>query len=364
MKRIAVVLVLILVFGALIWTGWYLYQKDREVPVVFETEAPAYRDILKKTVATGSVVPRKEIAVKPQVSGIITKLYVEAGQIVNKGDLIAVIEIIPDVVNLNNAENRLNRAKISLENAQKDYDRNLPLSKDGVISPAAFQQFDIALSNAREELSAAEDNLELIRKGSTKKSGKQGNTTVRATISGMVLEVPVEEGNSVIEANTFNEGTTIATIADMKQIIFEGKVDESEVGKIRTGMQLLLTIGAIEDETFDATLEYISPKGIAENGAIQFEIRAAIQLRPGQFIRAGYSANADIVLDRKDSVLSIPESLLQFDENGKPFVEVETKPQAFEKREITTGISDGVHIQISGGISEKEKVKNPNQTTL
>ncbi len=363
MKRFLVILTLLVIVGGLLWTGYYLYSRDHVKPIVYEVQQPFVSDILKKTVATGSVVPRKEVTVKPQVSGIITKLFVEPGDIVKKGDLIATIEIIPDVVNLNNAENRLNRARISLENAQRDFDRNAPLAKDGVISPANFQQFEIAISNAREELSAAEDNLELIRKGSTKKSGKTGNTNVRAIIAGMVLDVPVEEGNSVIEANTFNEGTTIASLADMKDVIFEGQVDESEVGKIKVGMELLLTVGAIEDEKFSAELEYISPKGVDTNGAIQFQIRAALKLKPGQFLRAGYSANADIVLDRHDQVLAIPESLLQFS-GDSVFVEVETKDQVFERRLIQTGLSDGVNIEIKSGLSAADRVKNPNSGLL
>ncbi|MEO1448567.1 MAG: efflux RND transporter periplasmic adaptor subunit, partial [Bacteroidota bacterium] len=260
---------------------------------------------------------------------LIEKLYVEAGDPVKKGDLIASIRIIPDMVTLNNAENRVRRAKIALEQAKREYDRSKALKEDGVVAEANYQEVETNYLNSQEELNAAEDNLQLIRKGSTKRSGKTANTNVRATISGMVLDVPVEEGNSVIEANTFNDGTTIAIVANMDEMIFEGKVDESEVGKIKTGMALLLTIGAIESETYTAMLEHISPKGIEENGAIQFEIRAAVNLKEGQFIRAGYSANADIVLERRDQVLTIPESLLQFGKNDTPYVEVETSSQIF-----------------------------------
>ena len=230
---------------------------------------------------------------------------------------------------------------------------------DGTIPEADFRGYELAFESAQQELQAAGDNLDLIRKGSTKTSGKTSNTLVRATIDGTVLEVPLEEGDSVIEANTFNEGTTVATIADMEELIFEGKVDESEVGKIAVGMSLLLTIGAIADERFDATLEHIAPKGVEADGAIQFEIRAALELKEGILVRANYSANADIVLDRRDEVLTVNERLLQFDD-GKPFVEVESGPQTFERREIETGLSDGISIEVISGLTESDRIKNPN----
>ena len=277
---------------------------------VFTTEKAFMSSIVKKTVATGSVVPRNEIEIKPQLSGIISELYVEAGQQIKYGDLIAKIKVIPNMSNLNNAENRLNRAKIALDNAQKDYNRNKPLYEQKVISQQDYQRFSIALDNAKEELSAASDNLQIVRDGVSSKSGKTSNTLVRSTIAGTILDVPVEVGNSVIEANNFNAGTTIAFVADMNKMVFEGKVDESEVGKLKLGMDLILTLGAIEDQKIPATLEYISPKGVDEQGAIQFEIKAAIVNKNDIFIRAGYSANADIVFEKKDSILVISESLL------------------------------------------------------
>jgi HlyD family secretion protein len=360
MKRSVTLLILFLILAAFGGGMYYLYSKEQEKPVAFETEQPFRSDIIHKTVATGSVTPRKEVEIKPQVSGVIEKIYVEPGEKLNAGDLIASIRIIPDMVSLNNAENRLNRARLALDNARRDYERNKPLRDQGVIAEAAFQPFELALRNAEEELTAASDNLDLIRKGSTTRSGKTGNTNVRSTIRGMVLAVPVEEGNSVIEANTFNAGTTIASVADMNEMIFKGKVDESEVGKLSPGMKLLLTIGAIDKEQYVAELEYISPKGVVENGAVQFEIRAALRLSPGQFVRAGYSANADIVLDRRDSVLAISESLLQF-EGDSAFVEVETQPGVFERRAIQTGLSDGIQIEVLGGVGPGDKIKNPNR---
>lgn len=335
---------------------YYLYSKSEEPPVTFDTRSPQVATIVKKTVATGSVVPRKEVEIKPQVSGIVDELFVEPGDSVREGELVARIRIIPDMVSLNNAENRVKMARIRLDNAERELQRNRVAHDDGAVSEATFRQFVLDQQNAEQELQSAQDNLELIRRGTTTRSGARTNTLVRATIGGMVLEVPLEEGDSVIEANTFNDGTTIATVADMDELIFEGKVDESEVGKIRPGMKLLLTIGAIEAEQFEAVLEHIAPKGVEENGAIQFEIRAALRLQDDFFVRANYSANADIVLDRRDEVLSVDEALLQF-EQEKIFVEVETSPQQFEKRYIETGLSDGINIEVVSGLVEGEKVK-------
>ncbi len=355
-KKIFLTLVALTLLAAFVGTLFFLHAKSQVDPVVFETHEPFVADIVKKTVATGSVVPRKEIAIKPQVSGIVDELYVEPGQLVAEGDLVAKVTIVPDMISLSAAENRVNRAEINLENAETEAKRNHQLFEQGVISQAGYQVFELALKNSREELSAAEDNLALIREGARKKSSLITNTLVRATASGMVLEVPIEEGDSVIEANTFNDGTTIATVADMDEMIFEGKVDESEVGKLTEGMALELTIGAIEERRFDAELEYIAPKGIEEEGAIQFEIRAALELDDRDFVRANYSATADIVLERRDDVLAIQESWLAFEE-GATFVEVETAPQTFERRAVETGLSDGITIEVVDGLGEGEKVK-------
>jgi HlyD family secretion protein len=358
MKKFLSILVGALFLVGFAGTFYYLYSKSQEEPVVFATETPSMQTIIQKTVATGSVVPRKEVAVKPQVSGIIERLAVEPGDKVKRGDLIAQIRIIPDMVTLNNAENRVRMAEIQQQNAERELVRNRDLLEKGAISQATFQTFEVGATSAEQELEAAVENLELIKKGTTEKAGETSNTLVRATIDGMILEVPLEEGDSVIESNTFNEGTTLATIADMDELIFEGSVDESEVGKIRPGMSLLLTIGAIEGEVFEAVLEHIAPKGVEENGAIQFEVRAALKMQDKAMIRANYSANADIVLDRRDEVLAISEALLQFDE-GKPFVEVQAA-DAYEKRFIETGLSDGIYIEVVSGVSESDQIKNPN----
>ena len=341
-----------------VWTLYFLWAKSDKAPVVFQTLAPFDTTIIKKTVATGSVIPRREVNMKSQVSGIIEKLYVVAGQEIKQGEVIAKIKIIPNMVNLANAENRVNQAKISFDNAKMDFDRNQALFNQSVISKSDFQQYELRLKTTQEEMKAADDNLALIKEGVTKDAGSATNTLVRATISGMVLDVPVKEGGQVIESNTFNEGTTIASVANMGEMIFEGKLDESEVGKVKSGMDIVLTIGAIDKESFGAKLEYIAPKGVTENGAIQFLICAAITKNNNSFLRAGYSANADIILDRKDKVFAIPESVLQFD-NEKSFVEVETAPQKFEKRFVKTGLSDGINAEIIEGIKKGDKIKVP-----
>jgi HlyD family secretion protein len=358
MKKALKILAGLIVLSIFVYTIYFLYQKSQAKPIEFETTRALKTEIIKSTMATGSVVPRKEIMIKPQVSGIVEEVYVEAGDMIKKGDLIAKIKIIPDMVSLNNAQSRVNRSKLSFEDAKRQYDRQIDLLDQGVIARAEFEPYDLAYKNAMEEVEAAENNLELIKEGQTKKGGSVTNTIVKSTAEGMVLDVPVEVGFSVIESNTFNDGTTIASVADMGDMIFEGKIDETEVGKIKEGMPLILTVGAIDDASFSAVLEHISPKGVEENGAIQFEIKANVELKHDEFIRAGYSANAKVVLDRTDSVMAIPESLLQF-EGDSSFVEVEVAPQQFEKRFIKTGLSDGINVEVKSGLSMEDKIKKP-----
>jgi HlyD family secretion protein len=356
MRKFFRILGIVLLGAIFIGTLGFLYKKSQAEPDVFETKQLITTNIIKKTVATGSVVPRREIEIKPQVSGIVDEIYVEAGNKVSKGDILAKVKIIPDMVRLNTAESRVKRARITNEDAKLDFKRQKSLFDKQVVSSETYLDTKLAYESTQEELEAAENNLQLIKEGVTKKSKSATNTLIRSTIDGMVLDVPVKEGNSVIQSNTFNDGTTIAVVADMNDMIFEGNVDETEVGKIKEGMKIDLSIGAIEDEKFEAKLVYISPKGVEENGAIQFEIKANVSLKEAQFIRAGYSANADIVLERRDSVLALPEGLLQF-ENDSAYVEVETAPQEYEKRDVTTGISDGINIEILSGITEEDKIK-------
>ena len=357
MKKIIRIILLAGILGLFGYTLYFLYAKNQAPDLIYSTSQPQVKTIINQTVATGSVVPRKEILIKPVVSGIIDELFVEAGDKIAKGDLIARIEIIPDMANLSNAENRLQRARIQLKNAEIDYNRNQALLEDGVISKASFQPFGVALENAKLEVVGAEDNLQIIRDGISKNASNSTNTLVRSTINGMVLDVPVKEGNQVIESNTFNEGTTIATVADMGEMIFEGLLDESEVARVEEGMELILTIGAIDGSSFKAALEYISPKGQDDNGSIKFPIKAAIELVDGYFIRAGYSATAAIVLEKRENALAIEERLVSF-EDGGTFVMVETGNQEFIKQEVTLGLSDGVYIEVIDGIDKQTQLRD------
>lgn len=349
-----------LIFTALfIGTLVFLFNKSKTEPEVYTTAFPEIRTIINKTVATGSVLPRNETEVIPQVSGIIEKVYVEAGEMVRKGQKIAKIRIIPNMLQLNNAESRVKRARLNVNDKKKNFERYKTLFDQKAISVAEYQQAELSFKDAQAELAAVEDALMIVKEGVSKESGKATNTIVTATIPGMVLDVPVEEGYSVIEANTFNPGTIIATIADMTDMIFKGQVDETEVGKIKAGMPLMLKIGALDNVIFDADLSYIAPKGHKQNGATVFEIKANIKLIDSIFVRAGYSANADIVLQRADSVVSIAEKNLIF-ENGKTFVEVVQDTLVFEKKEIALGISDGIYSQVQSGISVNDKIKVQN----
>jgi HlyD family secretion protein len=304
MKKLLYAFIGLAVLVVFAGTGWFLYDKSQKDPIVYKTETPFETDIVKKTVATGSIKPRVEINIKPQVTGIIEKLFVEGGQPITYGQSIARIRIVPNVVSLNNAEGQLKRAQINLENNKREYERNEPLYKNKVIPEVDFQRFKLNYDLAKQEVEAADANLQLVKEGFSKVTGTESNM-VYSTSNGLILDVPIKEGGSVIERNNFNEGTTLATIADMRSMIFIGEVDESEVGKLREGQLLKLTVGAIEGTTFDARLEFISPKGNLKDGAIKFEIRAAVILRPDNFIRAGYSANADLVVGPRTLVFPI-----------------------------------------------------------
>jgi HlyD family secretion protein len=355
MKKFFGILLVIIFVVSFFGVGYILISKSLKPSEIYESESPFFTDIVNKTVATGAITPRKEIDLKSQVSGVVEKLYVEAGEYVEENDLIAKIKIIPDVVMLNNAEMRLKTAIINFKNAQTELDRQKKLFDEKVISEQDYNQYLLEYRLRDQEVEAAENNLELVKEGASKKSGAVSNL-VRSTAEGMVLDVPVKEGTFVIETNTFNDGTTIASVADMSDLIFEGKVDESEVGKIREGMDLDLKIGALQEEEITAKLEYISPKGVEEEGAIQFEIKAAVNLKQDVFLRAGYSANADIVLESRDSVLAVKESDVIF-EDDQTFVEIEVGEQAFERKTIETGLSDGINIEVLSGLTKEQKIK-------
>lgn len=356
-KSVTVILLLIIVFsccGAL----YYLYQKNAEDPVVYATEKPSTQTIIKKTVATGSILPLEEVLIKPNISGVIEEVYVEGGDYVASGDLLAKIKVVPNLSSLNEAKNTIEESKISLDDEKRNLERQRTLFGRGVISKVDLERAEVTYDRAKQAYIAANKRFDIVKTGTTKGYGNEANTLIRATVSGMVLEVPVEVGNQVIESNNFNEGTTIAAIADVEKMIFEGKVDESEVGKIKENLPLEITVGAIENKVFDAVLDYIAPKGKVENGAIQFEIKGTLKKRDSTFIRAGLSANASIILARADSVLAVKEALIQFDpDTKKPFVEIATGSQKFERREIELGVSDGIYIQILEGIKPDDDIK-------
>lgn len=357
MKRIIKPLIILIIATVVLWSFWFLYKKSAKIEDEFSKEKPRMENILKKTVANGKIVPRTEIAIKPVVSGIVTEILVEAGQQIKQGDVIAKIQIVPDMLSLSSAENRVRTNEIALQNAQMNFDRNKPLADKGVIAAVEMQSYDIALRSAKQEVAAAQDALQVVRDGISKSSKSSSNTLVRSTVTGMVLDVPIKEGNSVIERNNFNEGTTIALVADMTDLIFQGKVDESEVGKVQLGMPVVLTVGAVEDATWDAELEYIAPKGVEESGAIQFEIRAAVKVKEGMTLRAGYSANADIVLERRDSVLAVPESIVEFNSKGdSAWVQVKDG-EGWKKTFIRTGLSDGINIEVKEGVDKDSELK-------
>ncbi|SMF24911.1 HlyD family secretion protein [Alteromonadaceae bacterium Bs31] len=355
MKKFFGIFTAIVIAVVFVGTAVFLYNKSQQKPVIFETEKPLVTNIIQKTVATGKIIPRKEVEIKSQVSGVVEKIYMEAGQAIGNGDLIAKIRIIPKIEHLNRAESELETAKLQFDNAKRELQRQEKLYKENIISEFEFNKYQHAFNLQEETLESAESNLAIIREGASQKSGKVSNL-VRATLQGLILNIPVKEGTFVTETNTFNAGTTIATVANMQDMIFEGTVDEAEVGKIHEGMELLLNIGAIESEPFTAQLEYISPRGWDDQGTIKFQIRAAVKLQDDRFLRAGYSANADIVLAKREQVLAINERLLLF-EGDETFVEVETAPQVFEKRQVKTGLSNGIHIEILEGVTKGMSLK-------
>ena len=311
-KRIMRTILLSLVGLAVIGTFYFLWKKAQPVITVYEIVTPEQGTVETKAVATGNVEPRYEVLIKPQISGIIATLVKEAGQMITTGEIIATITVIPEMVQLNSAESRVRLAEISLKQVEETFNRDEALHKQGVISNEDFNVSNANFLKSKEELANAQSALEIIRDGIARNSSMTSTTQIRSTISGMILDVPVKVGNSVIQSNNFNEGTTIAAVANMKDMIFRGNVDETEIGRIREGMPITLTIGALESETFDAVLEYVSPKGVEKSGSIQFEIKAAITIPDSSFIRAGYSANAEIVLKRAEDVLTIPESTVEF----------------------------------------------------
>ncbi|GAB6395044.1 MAG: efflux RND transporter periplasmic adaptor subunit (MFP) [Bacteroidales bacterium] len=358
-RKVLRIILLGLVGIAVLSTFYFLWKKAQPVITVYEIVTPKRDTVETKTVATGSVEPRYEVLIKPQISGIISDLLKEAGQRVKAGEIIARIKVIPEMVQLNSAESRVKVAEISLKQVEETFKRDEALFKQGVIAGEEFNVSNANYLKAKEEFANAQNALEIIRDGITKNASMASTTQIRSTITGMILDVPVKVGNSVIQSNNFNDGTTIASVADMNDMIFRGNVDETEIGRIHEGMPIKLRVGAIESRVFDAVLEYVSPKGVEKNGAIQFEIKAAVKIPADAFIRAGYSANAEIVLKRVENVLTVPESTVEFhgDSAYVQVVKQEQPEQVFERQPITVGLSDGIKIEVKEGLTADDKIR-------
>ena len=355
------ILIAAILFGVLYATVFFI-KSNSKPSIQYDTQTALITSIEMKSVATGKVIPEDEVEIKPQISGIIQTLYVEEGDNVKTGDLLAKVKVVPNEQSLNSAKGRLANTKILMQNARIEFNRNKGLFEKEIISQQDFQNAELNYSRAKQDVTNAENDLQIIKLGSAGGSAT-ANTNIRATVSGTVLEMPIKEGDQVVESNTFNNGTTIAIIADLSKMIFEGKVDEAEVGKLKIGMPLIVNLGAIQDKEFEARLKFIAPKGNEEQGAVQFKIEGDVYLDKDFFVRAGYSANASLVLERKDSILAIPEALLQFDKKTKkPYVEVQIKDQEFERKDIETGISDGINVEILSGITIKDNIKVWNKT--
>ena len=349
MKKYSKLIIAVIIALIFIGTFVFLWQKSQPKEVVYNEFTPKLDSIQKTTIITGKIEPRNEVNVKPQISGIIAELYKEPGDYVNAGDVIAKVKVIPDMNQLSSAEMRVRLAEINLKQAQTDFNREENLYNQKLVSADEYDKSKQALNQAKHEKLAAEDALEVIRDGVSKSNAKASSTLIRSTISGVILDIPVKVGNSVILSNTFNDGTTIATVANMNDLIFRGNIDETEVGQLVNGMNMEITI----------------PKAVESNGANQFEIKAAVKLVEGGKIRSGYSANAEIVLAKADKVLTVPESAIEFsgDSTFVYIIKGEGKQKSYERTAVTTGLSDGVNIEIKKGLTTKDKVRGPEMIT-
>ena len=358
MKRVLKYIIFALIAVLFVGTFVFLFKNSRPEKTQYQELEAVIGNISRSTVITGKIVPRNEVNVKPQINGIISELYKEAGQTVKEGEVIAKLRVIPDMNSLSSAQSRVRLAEINLKQAKTNYEREKALYDKHLVSDEEYDQVLQTYNQAVEEQNAAQESLEVIRDGVSKSNATGSSTLVRSTITGLILDVPVKVGNSVIQANTMNEGTTVATIANMSDLIFDGNIDETEVGSLVEGMPMVISIGALSDYSTEASLEYISPKAVENNGANQFEIKAAVKGDSSHMIRSGYSANAEIVLERADSVLVIPESALEFD-GDDTFVYKKNEAGEYDRVQVQTGLSDGVNIQITSGLAEGEMLRGP-----
>jgi HlyD family secretion protein len=361
MKKYSKLIIAAVIALIFIGTFVFLWQKSQPKEIVYNEFTPAMNEVKKTTIITGKIEPRNEVNIKPQISGIITQLMKEPGQYVQQGEVIAKVKVIPDMGQLSSAEARVRLAEINQQQAQIDYERQKKLYDKQLVSADEFEKIRQKLRQTKEEIVAAQDALQVVRDGVSKSNASASSTLVRSTISGVILDVPVKVGNSVILSNTFNDGTTIASVANMNDLIFRGNIDETEVGQLVQGMPMKITIGALQDLKFDAALEYISPKATESNGANQFEIKAAVKVAKDDKLRSGYSANAEIVLAQVQKALTIPESAIEFsgDSTFVYIVKGEGKEKTYERQHVVTGLSDGVNIEIKKGLTVKDKVRGP-----
>lgn len=358
MKKAIKYIVVALIAAVLVGTFVFLYRKSQPEEIRYQELTASKQDIARTTVLTGKIVPRNEVNIKPQINGIIAEIFKEAGQMVQKGEVIARLTVIPDMNSLSAAQSRVRLSEINLKQAQTNFDREKALFEKKLISAEEYEKVEQALNQAKEEYAASQESLEVIRDGVSSKNATSSSTLIRSTITGLILDIPVKVGNSVIQANTLNDGTTVATIANMSDLIFEGQVDETEVGSLYEGMPLTITIGALRDYTFDASLEYISPKAVESNGANQFKVKAAVKVDSEHTIRSGYSANAQIELEKKQDILSVPESALEFIKEDA-YVYIRQTDGTFKQTKVNTGLSDGVNIEIKSGVHEGDVVRGP-----
>ncbi|MBO7436616.1 MAG: efflux RND transporter periplasmic adaptor subunit [Bacteroidaceae bacterium] len=358
MKKVIKYIVVALIALVFIGTFVFLYKNSQPEEIRYQ-ELPAQKqDVARSTVLTGKIVPRNEVNIKPQINGIIAEIYKEAGQMVQQGEVIARLTVIPDMNSLSAAQSRVRLSEINLKQAQTNFDREKALYEKNLISAEEYEKTEQALSQAKEEYAASQESLEVIRDGVSSKNATSSSTLIRSTITGLILDIPVKVGNSVIQANTLNDGTTVATVANMNDLIFEGQIDETEVGSLYEGMPLTITIGALKDYTFDADLEYISPKAVENNGANQFKVKAAVKVDSEHTIRSGYSANAQIDLEKATNVLTVPESALEFVKE-ESYVYKKGQDGTYTMTKVQTGLSDGVNIEIKEGLSEGDTVRGP-----
>ena len=357
MKKFGRILIIVLVAAVFVGTFAYLFQRSKPKEAVYQELVPQMGDISKSTVVTGKIQPRDEVNVKPQLNGIVAEVYKKAGETVQQNEIIAKLKVIPDMSQLASAQSRVRLSEVNLKQAQTNHEREKKLYDQQLVSADEYEKVLQALHQAKEEHAIAQEALEIVRDG-VASSNKSGSTTlIRSTITGLILDVPVKVGNSVTMSNTFNDGTTIATVANMNDLIFDGNIDETEVGRLHVGLPVRITVGALQDLAFDAALEYIAPKATESNGTNLFEIKASVSVPDSVTIRSGYSANAEIVLQEVQNVLTLPESAIQYD-GDQTYVYIQGA-DGYERRDVTCGLSDGVNIEIKEGIKESDKVRGP-----